>query len=79
VALIDKTLAFLDLPSLKFSLRTALQSIADGIVARNPRAACRGLNLYAAAVKLAPAKAFTPAERAELVADAIRIESVVGC
>ena len=78
-ALISKTVAFLDLPSLKPAVRAGLQSAADSLVARNPRAACLGLNVYVAAVKLAPAKAFTAAERAELVADAIRIKAVIGC
>ncbi len=78
-ALIGKTVAFLDLPALKPAVSAALQSAADSLVARNPRAACLGLNVYMAAVKLAPAKAFTAAERAELVADAIRIRAVIGC
>jgi hypothetical protein len=79
VALIGKTRAFLDLPSLKPALSMALQSAADTFVTRNPRAACLGLNLYIAAVKLAPAKALTVAERAELVAEATRIKAVIGC
>jgi hypothetical protein len=79
VALVDKTLAYLDVPSLKPALRSALQSSADAIVAHNPRAACLALNVYVAAVKLAPTKAFTAAERAALVADATRIRAVIGC
>jgi hypothetical protein len=79
VRLVDKTLAFLDLPALKPALKTGLQSVADAIVAKNPRAACKALDLYVAAVKLAPARAFTAAERAELLADAGRIKTVIGC
>ena len=79
VRLIDKTVAFLDLPALKPALKAALQSAADATLARNPRAACLALNVYIAAVQNAPARAFTPAERSELIADARRIKAVIGC
>jgi HYR domain-containing protein len=79
VRLVDKTLTFLDLPTLKPALKAGLQSVADAILAKNPRAACKALDLYVAAVKLAPARAFTTAERSELLADAARIKTVIGC
>jgi hypothetical protein len=79
VRLADETLAFLDLPALKPTLKAGLQSVADAVLAKNPRAACRALDLYVAAVKLAPARAFTTAERSELLADATRIKTVIGC
>jgi hypothetical protein len=79
VRLIDKTLVFLDQPALKPMLKAALQSTLDSILARSPRAACLALNVYIAAVKGAPPRAFTSAERSELVADAGRIKAVIGC
>ena len=53
--------------------------MADAIAAKHPKAACVALDLYVVAVKLAPAKAFTAAEKADLIADAIRIKAVIGC
>jgi hypothetical protein len=79
VRLVDKTLTFLDLPTLKPALKAGLQSVADAVVAKNPRAACNALDLYVVAVKIAPARAFTGAERSELLADAARIKKVIGC
>jgi HYR domain len=79
VRLIDKTVAFLDLPALKPAAKAALQSAADATLARNPRAACLALNVYIAVVQNAPARAFTPAERSELIVDARRIKAVIGC
>jgi hypothetical protein len=79
VRLIDKTVAFLDVPALKPAAKAALQSAVDATLARNPRAACLALNVYIAVVQNAPARAFTPAERSELIADARRIKAVIGC
>jgi HYR domain len=79
VRLIDKTVAFLDLPALKPAFKAALQSAVDATLARNPRAACLALNLYTTVVQNATARAFTPAERSELIADARRIKTVIGC
>jgi hypothetical protein len=79
VGLIDKTLVFLDQPALKPVLRSQLQAASDAFAGKHPKAACLALDLYAAAVKLAPAKAFTPAEKSELAADAKRIRAVIGC
>jgi hypothetical protein len=79
VRLVDRTLTFLDLPALKPGLKAGLQSVADAILARNPRGACKALDLYAAAVKLAPTRAFTASERSALLADAARIKTVIGC
>jgi hypothetical protein len=77
--LTDKTLAYLDQPALRPALKAALQAVADAIAAKHPKVACIALDLYVVAVKLAPAKAFTPAEKADLIADATRIKSVIGC
>jgi hypothetical protein len=77
--LTDKTLAYLDLPALRPALKAALQAVADAIAARHPKAACVALDLYVMAVKLAPARAFTAAEKADLIADAARIKAVIGC
>jgi hypothetical protein len=40
---------------------------------------CQLLSVYIAAVKTAPTRAFTPAERSQLIADAGRIRAVIGC
>jgi hypothetical protein len=77
--LVDKTAAFLDLPALRPALRVALQSTVDAILAKRPRSACRALEVYVAIVRSAPVRALTPAERSELIADAVRIEAVIGC
>ena len=77
--LTDKTVAYLDLPALKPALKAALQAVADAIAAKHPKAACVALDLYVVAVKLAPAKAFTAGEKADLIADAVRIKAVIGC
>jgi hypothetical protein len=77
--LTDKTLAYLDQPALRPALKAALQAVADAIAAKHPKVACIALDLYVVAVKLAPAKAFTAAEKADLIADATRIKSVIGC
>jgi hypothetical protein len=79
VRLIDKTAAFLDLPALKPALKAALQSATDAFVAKRPRVACAALDLYAVAVRSASSRAFTAAERSELIADVGRIKAVVGC
>jgi hypothetical protein len=79
VALIDKTLAFLDLPSLGPVLKARLTTAANALIAGNKAAACTALNLYKLAVQAAPASAFTPVEKSKLIADANRIRAVIGC
>jgi hypothetical protein len=77
--LIDKTLAFLDLPALRPVLRGRLAAAASFLAANNRPAACAALNAYKAVVQGAPASAFSPVEKAQLVADADRIRAVIGC
>lgn len=77
--LIDKTLAYLDLPALKPALKARLEAAAKALVAKKPAVACNALKLYIAAVKAAPARVLTSAEKAELVADATLIATVIGC
>jgi hypothetical protein len=79
VRLVDKTLRLLDVAALTPALKAALQPAAAAVVSKNPRAACKALDLYVAAVWSAPARALTAAERTELTADATRIQSVIGC
>ena len=79
VRLIDRTLAFLGLPALRAAFRASLQAAADALSANHPRAACLALDLYSAGVRLAPARAFTAAEKAQLIADATRTRAVIGC
>ncbi len=40
---------------------------------------CQLLSVYIAAVRTAPPRAFTLAERSQLIADAGRIRAVIGC
>ena len=79
VNLINKTLAFLDQPLLRSTLQAQLQRVADAVAARNPTAQCLAVDLYIAAVRLAPTKAFTAAEKTALISDATRIKAVIGC
>jgi len=59
--------------------RAPLQAAVTALAANRPTVACVALNAYLVIVKLAPGGALTPAERAELIADATRIKAVVGC
>jgi hypothetical protein len=77
--LTDKTLSYLDQLALKPAFKAALQAVADAIAAKHPKVVCDALDLYVVAVKLASATAFTAAEKADLVADAVRIKVVIGC
>ena len=77
--LIDRTLGYLDLPALRPALRDALQAAATALAANRPATACRTLDLYIGAIRLAPARAFTPGERSNLVTDVTRIKRVIGC
>jgi hypothetical protein len=77
--LIDKTRSFLNQPALAPVLRSQLQAAADAFAAQRPATTCLMLDLYIAAVRLAPSRVLTPAQRSELIADATRIKSVVVC
>jgi hypothetical protein len=79
VRLIDKTLAFVDLPVLRASLKARLQAVLSALLTHHAPAACLGLNLYNLAVMIAPASALSAAEKAELVGGANRIRAVIGC
>jgi Bacterial Ig domain/HYR domain len=76
--LLDKTRAFLDLPSVRRLLNTQL-AVVSGFLVRNRPAACTALNVYKALVLAAPSSVLSRAEKAELVADADRIRAVLGC
>jgi hypothetical protein len=77
--LIDKTNTYVDVAALRPALRAPLQLTAVAVARNRQRAACLALGVYIAAVRLAPGGALTPAERAELIADANRIRAVLGC
>jgi hypothetical protein len=77
--LIDKTRQFLGLPALSPGLKATLADVFQAVVARRKTAACTGLRVYELAVRVLPGRALTPAERSELLADASRIRSVIGC
>jgi hypothetical protein len=79
VGLIAKTRVFLDRPALAPMFGSKLQVAAAAFAAKRPATACLMLDLYAAAVTRSPARALTQSERTELIADARRIESVIGC
>jgi HYR domain len=77
--LIDKTLAYLEVPALQAPFKTRLQAAIDAAVAGNKPAACAALQLYVFIVQIAPPTSLTAAEKAELIADAKRIRAVLGC
>lgn len=79
VALIDKTVAFVELPALEATLRARLGQAAAALVANNKPLACTALNLYIGVVRLVPASVLSAAEKSELIADANRIRAVIGC
>ena len=79
VALVDKTLAYLDAPTLEATLKAQLEGAAAALIQNTKPAACKAMTLYIAAVRLAPASVLTAAEKADLVADATRIKAVIGC
>ena len=78
-ALIDKTLLYLKQAPLGATLKAALTQAANQVAANNKAAACLTLNVYIAAVKLASTSALTAAQKADLVADATRIKTLIGC
>jgi hypothetical protein len=77
--LVAKTRADLHLTPLSSTLLAQLQQAADAVVAKNKALACGVLNLYIAAVKLAPTTVLSAAGKADLVADATRVRAVIGC
>lgn len=79
VSLVDKTLAYLDQPGPAPALRARLEQAAADLVASKKAFACKGLGLYVVAVKLAPVSALNVEEKTELVGDANRIRTVIGC
>jgi hypothetical protein len=79
VSLIEKTLRFLDSPALEATLRAVLKEVAAAVVGKRPEVACRALNAYLAAVTQAGSKVLTAAEKSALIADASRVQAVIGC
>jgi hypothetical protein len=77
--LVDKTLAYIDARPLEASLKAILNAAIATLVANNRTAACRGLNLYLAAVGAAPSRQLTTVEKTDLRRDANRIRAVIGC
>jgi hypothetical protein len=78
-ALIDKTLLYLKQAPLGATLKTSLTQAANEVAANHKPAACVLLNVYIAAVKLAPANLLNATQKADLVADATRIKTLIGC
>ena len=79
VGLVVKTIAYLSQPALEASLRQRLEQAAADLVANRKALACKGLNLYIAVIRLAPASVLNAAEKLELSGDANRIKIVIGC
>ena len=77
--LIDKTNTFVDLAGSRPAFRAPLQLAAAAVAANRQRATCLALDVYIVLVRPAPGRVLTPAERAELIADANRIRAVLGC
>jgi hypothetical protein len=77
--LITKTLDYLHLPALRAPLRARLQAAIDAAVAGNRSGVCSALQLYIVFVRALPSGSITPAQKAELIADATRIRSTLGC
>jgi hypothetical protein len=75
-ALIDKTLTYLNLPTLRATLKARLDGAFDAVVAGNKPAACSALQIYITAVRVLP---LTPAQRADLIGDANSIRALIGC
>ena len=76
---IDKTLLYLKQAPLGVVLKAALSTASNEFIANHKPAACLALNVYIAAVKLAPTNLLTAAQKADLVADATRIKTLIGC
>ena len=79
VRLVDRTVALLGPRSLGPAIKAVLHRAVHRVAAKRPHAACQALHRYVAMVKRAPRHAFTPRERTELVADARRVQAVLGC
>jgi HYR domain len=79
--LIDKTVSHLRLPATSAAtLTSGLRSVADALVARNPRAACLALTAFKSLVTAASRAGRIPAADAQdLIARADRIRAVLGC
>lgn len=78
-ALSLKTAAYLGTPALRPAFQATLRAATIALASGRPTVACWALDLYIAEVRLAPARAFSPGERAALLADAMRIKAVLGC
>jgi hypothetical protein len=79
VSLIDKTRLYLDLPLLEAALKARLEEAAAALLKKSTLSACRALNLFIAAVTRMPSSQLSAVERSELIADAGRIQVVIGC
>jgi hypothetical protein len=77
--LLDRTLSSLDRPSLRPAFQASLRRTARAIVAGRPKLACAGLEVYKTLVRHAPSRTLSELERVELLADATRIQAVIGC
>ena len=77
--LIDHTLVALGLPALRPLLKARLEAALTRFLEGNLPATCTALRVYELAVQAAPPAAFTPAEKASLIAESRQIRSDLGC
>lgn len=76
--LVDTSVSFLRLRTLRPAIKAVLHRAAHAVAAKRPHAACHALHGYVSMVR-SSGRAFTAGHRAELVADAVRVRSVLGC
>ncbi len=78
-ALIAKTEALVDRPAIETALRVTLQAASQALAAKRKPAACAALAVYIIGVRAVPGGILSPAGKSELIADATRIRTVIGC
>ena len=78
-ALIEKTEAFVDRPAIEAALRVMLQAASQALAAKRKPTTCAALAVYIIGVRAVPGGILSPAGKSELIADATRIRTVIGC
>jgi hypothetical protein len=77
---LDEIRALKGLAPMSASLRRYLENVAACVIAKKKTQACSGIIWFTAGIRLAVAYRYlTPAQGADLTADALRIKAVIGC